>query len=155
MTDIYLNPKKTDYERRQIIFDGAIISNSASINSIALCDFAKELIDETFLDFNPQTAQFQLKVSDFVNMIGPLKSRFTNHIKAKLCIQKLLAEFGCDLNKTYFDVPRIRIVTHGNYLNEEAFPGETIAVMEMLEISSLRIQRFSFEPRISYAIIGN
>jgi hypothetical protein len=40
-------------------------------------------------------------------------------------------------------------------LNEEAFPGETIAVMEMVDLKSLRIRRFDFEPRISYAIIGD
>ena len=40
-------------------------------------------------------------------------------------------------------------------LNEEAFPGETIAVMEKMDIKSLRIKRFDFEPRISYAIIGD
>ncbi|RTE07973.1 class I SAM-dependent methyltransferase [Paenibacillus whitsoniae] len=39
-------------------------------------------------------------------------------------------------------------------LNEEAFPGETIAVMEMIGIPNLRIRRFTFEPRISYAVIG-
>jgi hypothetical protein len=40
-------------------------------------------------------------------------------------------------------------------LNEEAFPGETIAVMEMLDLRSTRVRRFEFEPRISYAIIGD
>ena len=40
-------------------------------------------------------------------------------------------------------------------LNEEAFPGETIAVMECIELRSLRIRRFDFEPRISYAVIGD
>ena len=40
-------------------------------------------------------------------------------------------------------------------LNEEAFPGETIAVMEMLELGKLRVRRFDFEPRISYAVIGD
>jgi hypothetical protein len=40
-------------------------------------------------------------------------------------------------------------------LNEEAFPGETIAVMEMLDLSKLRVRRFEFEPRISYAVIGD
>jgi hypothetical protein len=40
-------------------------------------------------------------------------------------------------------------------LNEEAFPGETIAVMEMLDLQSIRVRRFDFEPRISYAIIGD
>src|SRR5436309_7241511 len=40
-------------------------------------------------------------------------------------------------------------------LNEEAFPGETIAVMETLGVSTLRIQRVPFEPRISYAVVGD
>lgn len=38
-------------------------------------------------------------------------------------------------------------------LNEEAFPGETIAVLDTIGVRNLRIQRFSFEPRISYAIL--
>ena len=40
-------------------------------------------------------------------------------------------------------------------LNDEAFPGESIAVMESLELKSIRIRRFDFEPRISYAVIGD
>lgn len=39
-------------------------------------------------------------------------------------------------------------------LNEEAFPGETIAVLETIGLNNLRVQRFDFEPRISYAVIG-
>ena len=39
-------------------------------------------------------------------------------------------------------------------LNEEAFPGETVAVLETIGISNLRIRRFPFEPRISYAVVG-
>lgn len=40
-------------------------------------------------------------------------------------------------------------------LNEEAFPGETIAVLETLKLQDLRVKRFPFEPRISYARIGD
>jgi len=39
-------------------------------------------------------------------------------------------------------------------LNEEAFPGETLAVLEGVNLNTLRVRRFDFEPRISYAIIG-
>lgn len=39
-------------------------------------------------------------------------------------------------------------------LNEEAFPGETLAALEELNLNALRVQRFEFEPRISYAVIG-
>jgi len=40
-------------------------------------------------------------------------------------------------------------------LNEEAFPGETIAVMEVLKLNDWRVRRFDFEPRISYAVVGD
>jgi len=40
-------------------------------------------------------------------------------------------------------------------LNEEAFPGETIAVLNTLDLTKLRVKRFPFEPRISYAVIGD
>jgi hypothetical protein len=40
-------------------------------------------------------------------------------------------------------------------LNEETFPGETVAVKETIKISNLKIKRFPFEPRISYAVIGD
>ena len=39
-------------------------------------------------------------------------------------------------------------------LNEEAFPGETQAVYDTLDLNKFRIKRFDFEPRISYAVIG-
>lgn len=38
-------------------------------------------------------------------------------------------------------------------LNSEAYPGETIAVLRKLGISSLRIQRYTFGTSISYAVI--
>lgn len=38
-------------------------------------------------------------------------------------------------------------------LNEEQFPGETLAVLKCLNLNSFRVQRFEFEPRISYAVI--
>lgn len=40
-------------------------------------------------------------------------------------------------------------------LNDEAFPGETTAVLEELDLKDWRIRRFEWEPRISYAIVGD
>lgn len=38
-------------------------------------------------------------------------------------------------------------------LNNEGFPGETIAILKTIGINNLRIQRFSFDSFISFAII--
>jgi hypothetical protein len=41
-------------------------------------------------------------------------------------------------------------------LNEETFPGETIALLEKSgSLHGWRVRRFPFEPRISYAVIGD
>jgi hypothetical protein len=40
-------------------------------------------------------------------------------------------------------------------LNEEAFPGETLAALDVLSLNDWKIRRFDFEPRISYAVIGD
>lgn len=40
-------------------------------------------------------------------------------------------------------------------LNDEGFPGETTAVLEELDLKAWRIRRFEWEPRISYAIVGD
>ena len=40
-------------------------------------------------------------------------------------------------------------------LNDEGFPGETIAALEELQLDQWRIRRFEWEPRISYAIVGD
>ena len=51
-------------------------------------------------------------------------------------------------------IPRGGVVVFDE-LNEEAFPGETAAVLEMMSMNDLRIRRFPFEPRISYAVLGD
>ena len=38
-------------------------------------------------------------------------------------------------------------------LNNRTWPGETLAVMETLGLSRLRIKRFAFEPHMSYAVL--
>ena len=50
-------------------------------------------------------------------------------------------------------VPKGGIVAFDE-LNEEAFPGETIAVLEKMNLNTMRVRRFDFEPRISYMVMG-
>jgi len=49
-------------------------------------------------------------------MNGYLKPKFIHHPKSKQYIQGTLNELGRDLSKTYFDVPRLRTMTHGDCL---------------------------------------
>jgi hypothetical protein len=58
-----------------------------------------------------------LPVQDFVDRVGALKTRFTNDATTKQLVRGVLTAFGCDLDDTWFDVPRLRVVPHGGYLS--------------------------------------
>jgi hypothetical protein len=58
------------------------------------------------------------------------------------------------LQRMFPRIPRGGVVVFDE-LNEESFPGETTAVIEAVGLQSLRIRRFPFEPRISYAVVGD
>ena len=45
-----------------------------------------------------------------------LKPKFIHAPHSKECLQGILRDLGCDLKKTYFDVPRMRTSTSDNYL---------------------------------------
>ena len=53
----------------------------------------------------------------YVEILADLKPTFIHHPRAKELIAGLLAELGCDIERTYFDVPRLRTMAHGEYLN--------------------------------------
>jgi hypothetical protein len=52
----------------------------------------------------------------YVEILAELKPTFIHHPQAKRLIGAMLAELGCDPEKTYFDVPRLRTMAHGEYL---------------------------------------
>jgi hypothetical protein len=54
-------------------------------------------------------------------------------------------------------LPRIPkgVVVAFDELNEETFPGETTAALEVLNLNKWRLRRFDFEPRMSYAVVGD
>jgi hypothetical protein len=116
MSAILVDPTLTDQERRRALYSGDTVMLTPKKSSRALCDLAWGLIEEAFHPIEPQRAQFEMPVEKFVEVIAALKPRFTHHPRAKELILDLLVEAGSDPEKTYFDVPKLRIVTHGGYL---------------------------------------
>jgi hypothetical protein len=57
-----------------------------------------------------------MPVVDFVALLAELKPKFIHHRKSKKRIKALLATFGFDLDRTYFDVPRLRTSTSDDFL---------------------------------------
>jgi hypothetical protein len=116
MTAIYMNSSKTDQERRELLYQGDLFVYSASPSTAALCDLARELSEEAFAPHDPRQAQYDMSQEDYVAILADLKPKFIHHPRAKQLIPAILAELGCVLEKTYFDVPRLRTVTSDEFL---------------------------------------
>jgi hypothetical protein len=105
-----------DDNRRERLYTGELFAYSACEASKQLIGHARELIEEAFNGLDPVHAQYAMPVEEYVAIVAPLKPRFIHHSKTKLIIRDLLEQMGCDLNLTYQDVPRLRMVTSDGYL---------------------------------------
>jgi hypothetical protein len=116
MNTIYFDSTVDDETRRKQLYQGQLFVYSPSPSSSALCTFAREMIQEAFGSVDPLKAQYSMPVEKYVEIMAQLKPKFIHHPKSKQLIQGMLDEFGCDLSKTYFDVPRLRTATSNGYL---------------------------------------
>jgi len=116
MTGIYLDHDMADSRRRKTLFQGDFALYGAGDASRALTGHARAMIVEAFDPHQPEHAQDLLDVPSFIARVGPLKSRFTNDSRTKELVSATLSDLGCDPERTYFDVPRLRVVPHGGYL---------------------------------------
>jgi hypothetical protein len=113
---VFSNPAMDDETRRHHLYNGQVFAYSARPSSLALIEHARELIAEAFGSMDPETAQYKMPVEEFAAVLSELKPKFIHHPISKERIQALLEEFGCNLQKTYFDVPRLRTSTSDDYL---------------------------------------
>ncbi|MFF2107806.1 phytanoyl-CoA dioxygenase family protein [Rhodococcus koreensis] len=117
MTTVLANPDVTDNERRERLYQGQVLVYPASEASIALVEHARTMIEKAFGALDPQTAQHEMAVEDFATLLAGLKPEFIHHAESKRRIRSLLVDFGCDVDRTYFDVPRLRTSTSDGYLD--------------------------------------
>lgn len=116
MNSVLFDSMLDDATRREQLYEGQIFVFSPKPSSVAFCQLAREMTEAAFKPLDPRDAQHNLPVEEYVRILGELKPGFIHHPRSKELIRQLLVEFGCDLAKTYFDVPRLRTATHGGYL---------------------------------------
>lgn len=114
--NIYVDSKMTEDDRRRELYRGSIFVYSPSPSALKLCQLARGLIEETFHPLDPLKLHEVLPVERCVEILAVLKPQFIHHPKSKEYIQGMLAERGGDLEKTYFDVPRMRTAFPDDYL---------------------------------------
>jgi hypothetical protein len=116
LNTVYVDAVATDRVRRERLYEGQVFVFTPRPSTIALCEFAREMIEAAFGGLDPKTAQYHLPVEQYVAIVAPLKPQFIHHPKTKQLIRDILEEFACDLNTTYLDVPRLRMTTSDGYL---------------------------------------
>ena len=117
MNTVFLNADLPDDLRRGRLYNGQLYVYAARQSTAALCQFARTLTEEAFAPLDPRDAQHHLPVEKYVAILTELKPRFIHHPESKRLVQNVLTDLGCDPEKTYFDVPRLRTATSGDYLN--------------------------------------
>jgi hypothetical protein len=116
MVAIYVDRDVSDDARRAALYQGSLFVYSPRPATAALCAFAREMIDRAFAPLVPEDAHLALPVERYAQILGELKPAFIHHPESKRLIRALLADLGCDPERTYFDVPRLRSSTPGGYL---------------------------------------
>jgi hypothetical protein len=114
---IYVDPALSDERRRQRLYGGDLVAFSAGPSATKLSELACELSEAAFAPHDPQVAQESMSPERYVEILADLKPTFIHHPRAKELIAGLLSESGCDIQRTYFDVPRLRTMAAGDYLN--------------------------------------
>ena len=113
---IYVDSPLAEAERRRHLYGGDLFVHSPTESSAALAALARELSEAAFAPHDPQVAQDHMPAEEYAAILAELKPKFIHHQRAKELIRGLLAEVGADVEKTYFDVPRLRTMAHGEYM---------------------------------------
>ena len=116
MSTIFFDSQMSDDERRRQLYQGNLFVFSPTKSSLELCGFARKLAGDAFAPFDPRQAQYHFHVEKYVEILAVLKPKFIHDANCKELIRAIFTELGCDTAKTYFDVPRLRTMTHGDYL---------------------------------------
>jgi hypothetical protein len=114
--NIYVDAKMSDDQRRAELYGGAVFVHSPSPYALKLCLLAQEMIVDAFRPFEPLHIHESIPAEKCAEILGVLKPKFIHHPKSKEYIQGMLTESGADLERTYFDVPRMRTAFPGDYL---------------------------------------
>jgi hypothetical protein len=112
----YIEATGDERWRRRSLYAGDLHVLRATPGFRGLADLARELAREAFAPHDPELAHEHLPVESYVDVLAQLKPGFIHHPEAKVHIRNALAEAGCDVERTYFDVPRLRTMVCGDYL---------------------------------------
>lgn len=108
MSAVYIDANLSDADRRARLYAGDIFIYSATPGTLALAALAQEMLEQTFAPLHPRDLHKHMTAEDVAAVLGELKPKFIHHPECKRLLPQIMAERGVDLDKLYFDVPRLR-----------------------------------------------
>ena len=109
-------PSCSEEDRRSRLYQGDLVVLPPSPSTIALADFARALVEEAFAPFDPRHVHDGVGVQEVVEILTRLKPHFIHHPTTKTLLQRVLLDCGCSAEKTYQDVPRLRVAFPKDFL---------------------------------------
>ena len=113
---VFIDSSLQDEQRRAMLYSGQLFVQTRRASILAFAEFAQTLIREAFFPRDPESAQYEMSVADYAELLGRLKPHFIHHPESKRHVRAVLEDLGCDPELTYFDVPRLRSSTSDGYL---------------------------------------
>jgi hypothetical protein len=117
MQAVFIDSQLSDEERRKRLYDGDIFVLSPSPSSQALIALADEMLRKAFAPHDPRTVHRHLEAEEVAAILAKLKPAFIHHPACKTMIATMMKEHGVDLEKLFFDVPRLRSAYPSHFLS--------------------------------------
>ena len=108
MAAVYLDSEMDDAARRRSLYDGDFFLFSKTSATEALIALARTMLEDAFAPHDPRLIHRHMTPEAVAAILADLKPQFIHHPECKKIIPEIMKERGVDLEKLYFDVPRLR-----------------------------------------------
>jgi hypothetical protein len=117
MAAVYFDSTMSDEDRRTHLYAGDIFILGPTPGTRALINLARRMLEEAFAPHHPQSIHEVTAPEQVAQILGRLKPQFIHHPECKKIIPQIMDEHGVDLDKLYFDVPRLRSAYPSHFLS--------------------------------------
>jgi len=117
MTNVFIDSDMPDAERRARLYAGDIFLFTPTDTTRELVALGRQMLEDAFGDFDPRTIHHHKPAEEVSAILSVLKPAFIHHPECKRLLPQIMAERGIDLEKLYFDVPRMRSAYPSHFLS--------------------------------------
>lgn len=117
MAAVYFDSELGDAARRRSLYNGDVFVFSKTSATEALIDVARTMLETAFAPHDPRLIHRHMTPEAVAAILADLKPKFIHHPDCKTIIPQIMKERGVDLDKLYFDVPRLRSAYPSDFLS--------------------------------------